>query len=90
MRSSSAARRLRPEAVWREADGEVIAIDDRLTTYVSTRGTGALLWMRLTGGASPDELAALLVAEFEIEPARAERDVAAFLGQLDEMGFLEP
>jgi hypothetical protein len=88
--SSSAIRRLRSQAVWREAGGEVIAIDDRLTTYVSTDGAGAILWAQLAGGASPADLAARLVATYSIESDRAERDVAAFLAELDEMGFLEP
>ena len=90
MPSSDATRRLRAEAVWREAGGEVIAIDHALTTYVSTHGSGAILWAQLGEGASEDELAARLMATYGIERERAERDVAAFLAQLDEMGFLEP
>ena len=90
MPSSDATRRLRADAVWREAGGEVIAIDDRLTNYVSTHGSGALLWRRLGDGASAAELAARLVAEYGIERDRAERDVAVFLEELDRMGLLEP
>jgi hypothetical protein len=88
--SSDAIRRLRPNAVWREADGEVIAIDHHLTTYVSTHGSGALLWQQLGDGARPAELAERLVAEYGIERERADRDAAAFLAELEQMGFLEP
>ena len=90
MPSSDAPRRLRAEAVWREAEGEVIAIDDRLTTYVSTHGSGALLWRTLRESTTPAELAARLVDEYGIERGRADRDVAVFLEELDRMGFLEP
>ena len=82
-------RRLRHDTIWRASDGEVIAIDDRLTTYVSTNGAGALLWKQLVDGATPDELTGLLVTTFGIERERAERDVAAFLVDLDAQGFLE-
>jgi len=88
--SCDTLRRLRPDAVWREAGDEVIAIDHGLTTYVSTRGSGAVLWRDLRDGARPGELAARLVADYGIERARAESDVAVFLDELDRMGFLEP
>jgi DNA-binding GntR family transcriptional regulator len=83
------SRRLRQDAIWREADGEVIAIDERLTNYVSTNGAGALLWKQLADGATPDELADRLVGTYGIERERAERDVRAFLADLDAQGFLE-
>lgn len=82
-------RRLRQDAIWREADGEVIALDDRLTNYVSTNSTGALLWKQLADGASSGELAEHLVSTFGIEHEIAERDVEAFLAELDSQGFLE-
>jgi hypothetical protein len=83
------ARRLRQDAIWRESNGEIIAVDDRLTTYVSTSGTGALLWKRLADGATPDELADQLVSEFAIDRERAVEDVDAFLAELDAQKLLE-
>ena len=83
------SRRLRQDAIWREADGEVIALDDRLMNYVSTNSAGALLWKQLADGASSSELAEQLADAFGIERERAERDVEAFLAELDSQGFLE-
>jgi Coenzyme PQQ synthesis protein D (PqqD) len=83
------ARRLRQDAIWRESDGEVIAIDDRLTTYVSTNSAGALLWKELVDGATPDELTERLVSTYGIERDRAERDAVAFIADLEAQGFLE-
>ena len=82
-------RRLRRDAIWREADAEVIAIDHRLTNYFSANSAGALLWKQLTDGATPDELADRLVTTYGIERERAERDVAAFIADLEAQGFLE-
>jgi hypothetical protein len=83
------ARRLQQDAIWREADGEVIAIDPRLTNYVSTNGAGALLWKQLADGATQEELVSRLVDTYGIARELAERDVAAFLADLDAQGFLE-
>lgn len=83
------SRRLRQDAIWREADGEVIAIDERLTNYVSTNRAGALLWKQLADGATPDELAERLVSTYGIDRERADRDIRAFLADLDSQGFLE-
>lgn len=82
-------RRLRQDAIWRESDGEIIAIDDQLTNYVSTNSAGSLLWKQLADGATPDDLADRLMTAFQIERERAERDVRVFLAELDAQGFLE-
>jgi hypothetical protein len=82
-------RRLRQDAIWREADGEIIAIDDRLTNYVSTNPAGSVLWKELADGTTESRLADRLVETFGIERDRAERDVQAFVAELDAQGFLE-
>jgi hypothetical protein len=80
--------RLRHDAIWREADGEVIAVDNDLNTYVSTNVAGTLLWRSLSSGASRQELIDLLVAEFGISSERADADVDVFLADLRAQGFL--
>jgi hypothetical protein len=81
--------RLNPDAVsWREVDGEVLALGHASSTYLSTRGTGALLWKALAIGSSRDELVELLVGRFDVEPARAAADVDAFLAALAAQGLL--
>lgn len=81
--------RLRQDAIWRNAGGEVLAADGELSTYFSTNPTGALIWNALADGATREQLVALLVARFDVETDRAERDVDAFVGELAANGFLE-
>jgi len=89
-RSSSAAVRLRPDAVeWREVEGDVIAVDVRTSEYLAINDTGAVLWRALHGGATSAELVERLVARFDVEPEAAMRDVEAFLAGLEERGLLE-
>jgi Coenzyme PQQ synthesis protein D (PqqD) len=82
--------RLRPEGLsWREIQGEVVAVDVPTSTYLSANDSGTLLWQALAGGATRDELAALLVERFELEPEQAGEDVDAFVAQLRAQGLLE-
>jgi Coenzyme PQQ synthesis protein D (PqqD) len=73
---------------WREVDGEVIALQHESSEYLSTNGTGALLWKSLAAGASRDELIGLLVSEFGVDKGRATADTDAFLDALSAQGLL--
>jgi hypothetical protein len=82
--------RLREDRLpWVELEGEVVALDEAALTYLSANESGALLWRELSRGATRDELARRLAAEFELETARAEADVDRFLTDLRERGLLE-
>lgn len=90
MSSAQQVWRLRPGAVsWREADGEVIALDLTTSDYLGVNASGKVLWTRLADGATSGELATALVAEFGVDRARAEADVAAFLDDARTRGLLE-
>ena len=52
-------------------------------------GTGKFLWEKLLTGAEREELIGALLAEYEVEEARAAADVDAFLATLGELGVLE-
>ncbi len=81
--------RLRPEALqWREIEGEVVAVDLETSSYLGANEAGAVLWRALATGATKEELAALLVAEFEIDAEQAARDTDAFVAQLRENDLL--
>ena len=56
---------------------------------MSVNETGAYLWSALESGASEADLVAKLLAEYEVDEATADRDVAKFLDQLKEKDLLE-
>ena len=88
--SPSAPVRLRTGSVeWREVEGEVVAVDLRTSEYLAINRTGAALWPRLVAGATPAALAECLVADFDVEPSVADRDVGEFLAALQQRGLLE-
>jgi hypothetical protein len=82
--------RLRRDGLhWIEADGEIVALDDRSLQYVSANPVGAVVWQALVEGAMREELLARILAEFEVEEGVAARDLDGFLGELARLGLLE-
>ena len=51
--------------------------------------TGAQIWERLADWATPDQLAQLLVTEYDVSLDEARRDVQDYLEQLASLGALE-
>lgn len=72
-----------------EADGEIVVLDVQRSTYLTMSPSAAELWRRLAVGASAEQLADDILARFEVDRATAVADVAAFLADLQERGFLE-
>ncbi len=88
--TGGATIRLRAEAVdWRHIDGEVVALDRNDSTYIAINPSGAALWPALERGATLDELVAILLERFEVQPAQARADVEAFLGHLSERDLIQ-
>lgn len=71
-------------------DGELVALQLRTSVYFGINESGRVLWDGLSNGATSEQLADALCDSCRIDRARAERDVAAFLGELEEAGLLAP
>ena len=73
---------------WREIDGEVIALEARVSTYVAANGSGTVLWRALAGGCTREDLVDELVQIYGIDRERAAADADRFVGALVEQGLL--
>jgi coenzyme PQQ synthesis protein D (PqqD) len=81
--------RLRTEKLeWVETDGEVVALDETELAYLSANASGSLLWEELAHGATHEHLINRLVDVFGIDADTAERDVDAFLADLEQRNLL--
>ena len=78
----------RERVVWREVDGRVLALDLRESRYLASNESARLLWQRLLEGTTPAELAQCLVEAYGLDEEQAERDVGAFLAELERRGLL--
>jgi hypothetical protein len=77
--------RLRPDRLrWTEIDDEIVIVDADTSTYLAANSSAALLWRALAHGATEQELAATLADTYDLDPARAAADVAAFVADLRE------
>ena len=77
----------------REVAGESVVIplfDDSATFggMLRLNETGKLLWERLLTGCDGDALVAAILAEYEVDRATAEEDIAEFLSSLRARGIL--
>lgn len=59
------------------------------TAMITVNETGAFLWEQLMDGATPEELTANMVREYDIDEATAKRDIDGFLKILADNKLLE-
>ena len=69
--------------------GEVAILDLERGTYYGLDEVGARIWELVQEPAAVSEVQATVIEEYDVEPARAERDVLALLQRLAEEGLVE-
>lgn len=77
------------DITWREIDGDLVILDLRSSTYLTTNASGAVLMKELTDERTDDELVRALVGAYDISQSQAEADVHGFVQALREGGLLE-
>lgn len=65
---------------WQVVGDDVVVLDLDGSVYLKLNGTGRFLWERLAEESSEPDLVAALVDRYGIDEARAQADVASFLG----------
>lgn len=78
----------RPGIAVREVEGETIILDREGGQVHTLNETAALVWSLCDGTRSVEEVGASLAERFEVEREVAERDSAALMMQLQELGLL--
>ena len=82
-----------PSMVARVVAGETMIVPASakvgdLATIYTFNGTGAWIWEMLESPRTVGELASLLASEYEVDAARAERDVMDFVGEMKGAGLV--
>ena len=77
------------DLLWRTVDDEIVALEARDSTYLSTNASGALLWQMLADGATREELVVALVEPFDLGRDEAAADVDRFVAELEAHGLLD-
>jgi hypothetical protein len=83
--------RLRTERLtWREIEDEIVALDVDECVYFTGNDSATVLMKRLAqGAATPQELSALLVEQFDVDLGTASLDVERFLSLLESRGLVD-
>jgi Coenzyme PQQ synthesis protein D (PqqD) len=77
------------DLTWLEVQGELVALDESASAYLSANDSGLVLWQALGQGSSREELVALLLERFDVDEDRAAADVDAFLADLRARDLLQ-
>jgi Coenzyme PQQ synthesis protein D (PqqD) len=77
------------DITWREIDGDLVVLDLRSSTYLTTNASATVLMKQLTQDRTLAQLVRALVDAFAIPDQRAQEDVLAFLDELGERGLLD-
>ena len=77
-----------PILAWREIGGETLIISPEDSRVHELNATASLVWKYADGTKTPDEIAAQLAAEFEVELEAARADVAELIAALGEKHLL--
>ena len=77
------------DLTWREIDGDLVILDLRSSTYLTTNASGSVLMKQLTEDRTNADLVRAMVDAFGITESQAEEDVRSFVDTLDRSGLLE-
>lgn len=85
--------RIKEGFVLRDVAGQAVVIatgeaSKRFHGMIKLNSTGRVIWEGLARGKSDEEIARSLVDEFDVTADQAASDVAAFVDQVRENGFL--
>jgi hypothetical protein len=75
---------------WRTYGNEVVLLDLRTSTYLSTNPAASVLWRLLADGTSHASLVDALVETYAVPREQAVADVDAFLAECRRRDLLEP
>ena len=76
------------DVVWRSVEGDVVLLDTGDNLLMGLNGTGGRMWGLLDGQRQLGEIAELIAAEYEQEPASVLDDLIGFAAMLLSRGLL--
>ena len=71
-----------PATAWRVIEGEAVILSLDSKVFRGLNAVGSRVWELIDGRRSVDEIVTRIVAEFEVTPEVAARDVGAFVAEL--------
>jgi Coenzyme PQQ synthesis protein D (PqqD) len=82
--------RIPDDVLHRVVQTDTVILNAATNAYVSLNGTAGRIWELFGAGRSADEVRAVMVDEFDVDPVVVAADVADALQSLLRRGLLEP
>ena len=77
-----------PQVMSRLVDDETVLLDLESGMYFGLDGVGKRIWESIEKGNSLGKTVELIISEFEVDEAQAQKDVIDFASELVERGLL--
>jgi hypothetical protein len=77
-----------PSQLSTRLEDETVILETRSGVYFGLDEVGTFIWQRLTEPCSLRQLRDAILAEYEVEPERCERDLQGLLAELIEQGLV--
>ena len=77
-----------PTTAWRAIEGEAVILSMDTKVLRGLNPVGSRVWELIDGRRSVEEIAALIVKEFGVEPGPAAEDVGRFVQELRDKGLV--
>ncbi len=81
--------RLSPDVLFQDVEGEAVLLDLSGGEYYGLNEVGTRFWSIATGTSRMDEIFAQLLADFDVDAATLEADLAAFLDEMCGAGLID-
>jgi coenzyme PQQ synthesis protein D (PqqD) len=77
-----------PSTAWQILAGEAVIVSMETKVMRGLNPVGSLVWELIDGRRTVDEIVAVVVREFDVDPSTATEDVEAFVGDLLDKGLV--
>lgn len=77
-----------PRAAWRVYEGEAVIVSPEDSTLHTLNPVGTLIWQAADGRTALDAIVGRVCETFDVDPATAARDAAAFVELMQRRGLL--
>jgi Coenzyme PQQ synthesis protein D (PqqD) len=87
--SPASMARITEDAVFRKLEAEAVILNLETGTYFGLDAVGTRIWELIQQQGRVDAVLEALLQEYEVEPARCERELLELLQQLSTKGLIE-
>jgi hypothetical protein len=79
---------INPSVIYRELSGEVVLLNLQSGVYYGLDTVGSRIWQLLMESRGLDEVCAIMLDEYDVDPDTLQADVETLVGELSDKGLV--